>query len=228
MPSHTLFAIEERLGHAFGDRRLLHTALTHRSFGAEHNERLEFLGDAVLNLSIAALLYARGVLDEGRLSYWRSELVRAETLARIARDLRLGEQMLMSDGEALAGGARRASILADALEAVIGAVFLDAGFDAARAVVERLYAGQLAGLDPSACIKDPKTRLQEWLQARHLALPIYTAARVDGPEHRQTFQVRCECAAGSAEGRGPTRRAAEQQAASGLLAKLEPAVADAV
>ncbi len=224
MPSRTptnVLSLQDRLGYAFRDRRLLDAALTHRSYGPHHNERLEFLGDAALGLAIGALLYARGVVDEGRLSYWRSALVRAETLAAMARDLRLGSCLLLGEGEALSGGADRPSILADALEALLGAVFLDSGFDAVRGVVERLYARHLADLDPSACIKDAKTRLQEWLQARRLDRPAYTVTETGGHAHAQEFRVRCATGLGHAEGAGPNRRAAEQQAAGRLLDWLE-------
>lgn len=217
----TLSALQARLGYTFRDHRLLYRALTHRSGGADHNERLEFLGDAALGLAIGALLYDRGVLDEGRLSYWRSSLVRAETLSEIARELRLGPHLLMSDSEALAGGAERGSILADAVESIIGATFLDGGFDAARGLVERLYAKRLAGLDPSACIKDAKTRLQEWLQARRLALPSYVVTATDGRLHDLAFAVRCKSSVGQADGYGRNKRAAEQQAAESLLKYLE-------
>lgn len=212
--------LQKSLGYNFRDRRLLDRALTHRSFGPDHNERLEFLGDAALDLAIAEVLYALGVLDEGRLSYWRSSLVRAETLAAIARELRLGSCLLLGESEALSGGAERPSILADALEALLGAIFLDGGFEAADRVVRHLYASRLAALDPAACVKDAKTRLQEWLQARHFALPTYTVLASSGNSQRQTFHVRVDCVAGSAEGHGPNRRASEQMAASTLLQRL--------
>ena len=216
-----LASLQSRLGYVFRDPSLLVRALSHRSFGPEHNERLEFLGDAALGLAVGAVLYARGVLDEGRLSYWRSSLVRAETLADVARDLRLGDHLLLGDSEALAGGSNRESILADAMEAVIGAAFLDGGFDAARVVVERTYAGRLIDIDPAACIKDAKTRLQEWLQGRGLSVPTYSILETSGHGHAQTFRVRCAASVGRADASGRNRRAAEQRAAAALLGALE-------
>ncbi|MDR1853655.1 MAG: ribonuclease III [Azoarcus sp.] len=215
--------LQRRLGHAFADSRLLAEALTHRSFGQPNNERLEFLGDSVLNCAMSLALYARfSDLREGDLSRLRASLVCQEALARVAATLELGDCLRLGEGELRSGGARRPSILADAVEAVIAAVTLDAGFEAARALVERLFAPLLAEVDPAAPGKDPKTALQEWLQARKLALPVYTMLRVLGEAHAQEFEVSCEVAkfALRTVGRGGSRRAAEQQSAELALAQL--------
>ncbi len=219
----TAAALAGRLGHAFRDDALLARALTHRSFGANQNERLEFVGDAVLNCVIAAALYERfPQIPEGDLSRVRANLVNRDTLARLARALDLGAAMRLGEGEQRSGGASRPSSLADALEAVFGAVFVDAGFDAARAVVERVYAPELAGLDPAALGKDPKTRLQEWLQARRIAVPDYVVTAIEGEAHAQTFAVECRIPALAivAAGRGASRRAAEQAAAAAAYAAV--------
>ena len=219
-----LSALQSRLGHAFGDPALLPRALTHRSFGTEHNERLEFLGDAVLSLAISSLLY-RHFADsaEGDLTRVRAHLVREESLHRLALALRLPEVLRLSEGEARGGGAARPSILADAAEAILGAVFLDAGFDAAQAVVARLLGEQIEAIEAENFGKDPKTELQEWLQARRVPVPAYRIVATRGQAHAQTFEVECavatlrltEC------GEGRSRRAAEQQAARRLLAVLK-------
>lgn len=206
----------DRLGHAFRRPALLVQALTHRSYGAAHNERLEFIGDAVLNCVVAAALVDRFPdLAEGELSRLRANLVNGETLARLARELALSAELHVGEGEVKSGGAGRPSILADALEAVFGAVFVDAGYEAARAAVERVYAAELSHLDPSALGKDPKTRLQEWLQARRLAVPEYAVVSVGGEAHAQVFGVECRIPSLSVvtSGTGSSRRAAEQAAA---------------
>jgi ribonuclease-3 len=223
MPPATL---RDRLGYAFRDGRLLAQALTHRSYGATHNERLEFVGDAVLNCVIAAVLYDRfGSLPEGDLSRLRANLVNRDTLARLARDAGLGGEVRLGEGELRSGGAERPSILADALEAVFGAIFLDGGFAAAREAIERVFADELAAVDPTVSGKDPKTRLQEWLQARRLALPDYAVVEVAGEQHAQTFTVECRIPALGivGEGRGASRRAAEQAAAAAAQAALAAA-----
>jgi ribonuclease-3 len=210
-------ALRDRLGHAFREPGLLLQALTHRSYGATHNERLEFIGDAVLNCVVAAVLYERfPAIPEGDLSRVRANLVNRDTLARLARGLDVGAAIRLGDGELRSGGAQRPSILADTLEAAFGAVFVDAGFDAARVVIERVYAVEIDGLDPAALGKDPKTRLQEWLQGRRLAVPEYGVTRVAGDAHAQTFTVECRIPALGvvAIGTGASRRAAEQIAAS--------------
>jgi ribonuclease-3 len=214
-------AFNHRLGYAFRSPLLLTQALTHRSFGGSQNERLEFVGDAVLNCAIAAVLYERfPQIPEGDLSRVRANLVKGDTLARLARALGIGEIIRLGEGEQRSGGAARPSILADGLEAVFGAVFIDAGFDTARAVIERVYRGELDGLDPAALGKDPKTRLQEWLQARRCPVPDYAVTEITGEAHAQTFTVECRIPALSivARGGGPSRRAAEQAAAAAAYA----------
>ena len=207
----------EFLGYVFRRPELLRQALTHRSFGASHNERLEFVGDAVLNCAIAAILYRRfPQIPEGELSRVRASLVNGDALARLGASLDLGSAIRLGEGEYRSGGAARPSILADALEAILGAVFLDGGFDAACSVVDVVFARDLANLDPAALSKDPKTRLQEWLQGRKLAVPVYGVTIVAGEAHAQTFTVECRIPALeiTATGTGGSRRAAEQVAAS--------------
>lgn len=219
-----LQALQQRLGHDFAQPRLLLRALAHRSHGADHNERLEFLGDAVLSAAISALLYERFADSaEGDLTRVRAHLVREDSLHRVALALGLPEVLRLSEAEARAGGARRASILADALEAVIGAVFLDGGYALAQALVHRLFAEQVAGTDTERWSKDAKTELQEWLQARRLPVPAYAIVATRGQAHAQTFEVECAVAAlGLAErGEGRSRRAAEQEAARRMLDALK-------
>lgn len=212
------------LDYRFRDAGLLHTALTHRSYGANHNERMEFLGDAVLNCVIAMALYARfPQLPEGELSRLRAHLVRQDSLHRLAVRLNLGEYLALGEGELKSGGAGRPSMLADALEAIFGAINLDGGFDAARRVIERLYADDLAELVPGKDLKDAKTRLQEWLQGRRKPLPKYIVLDTSGLAHAQQFQVACEIDAFGirALGTGSSRRIAEQMAAENALKELE-------
>ena len=209
-------ALIERLGHSFRAPELLRQALTHRSFGTPHNERLEFLGDGVLNCVVASLLFERFPrLSEGHLSRLRASLVNQDTLSRLAAELALGDHLQLGEGELKSGGFRRPSILADALEAVFGAVYLDAGFDAASALIRRIYRPLLDALDPKAMGKDPKTLLQEYLQGRRLPLPAYAVVGVSGEAHEQHFRVECVLADLDirTEGTGPSRRAAEQEAA---------------
>ena len=216
----------DRLGHSFREPELLRHALTHRSHGATHNERLEFIGDAVLNCVVAAVLFERfPVIPEGELTRVRASLVNRDTLARLARGLALGGEVLLGGGELRSGGDERPSILANALEAIIGAVFVDAGFDAARAVIERIYTAEFANLDPTALGKDPKTRLQEWLQARRIAVPEYVVTSIAGEAHAQTFTIECRIPAlGVATiGTGTSRRAAEQVAAATAYARVSAA-----
>ncbi len=204
------------LGHAFRRPELLRQALTHRSFAAEHNERLEFIGDSVLNCAIALMLYERfPQLPEGDLSRMRASLVNRDTLYRHAAALDLGASIRLGEGEMKSGGATRPSILADALEAVFGAIFLDGGFGDVYAAIERVYAADISGADTEAIAKDPKTRLQEWLQARRLPVPEYAIVQIHGEAHLQTFEVVCRIAAldVAATGTGASRRAAEQAAA---------------
>lgn len=219
-----LAALQERLQHRFKDPRLLARALTHRSFSAEHNERLEFLGDSVLNLAVAALLYQRlKDLPEGDLSRVRANLVKQDTLHGLAVTLGLPGMLRLGEGEARSGGHKRPSILADALEALIGAVHLDAGYPAAEAVVHRLYRDVDIKPQMSAASKDPKTELQEVLQGRKLRLPLYRVVGTLGAAHKQTFDVECEVSElGLVErGIGASRRAGEQAAAAAMLIALK-------
>jgi len=213
MPS----ALGASLGHSFRRAELLRQALTHRSFGADHNERLEFIGDAVLDCAIALTLYRRyPQIPEGELSRLRANLVNKDTLHRLAHGLGIGDEVRLGEGELRSGGAARPSILADALEAIFGAICVDGGFDAAHAAIGRVYADELAGVDPAGMAKDPKTRLQEWLQGRRLPVPEYTIVTVSGEAHLQTFDVVCRIPALgiAAAGSGANRRAAEQVAAA--------------
>ena len=211
-------------GHRFADPGLLSRALTHRSAGAPHNERLEFLGDALLGLVVAEVLFQRWPrADEGALTRARAELVRESTLARIARRLDIGPLLKLGPGEMKSGGHRRDSILADALEAVIAAIYIDAGLDACRSALLGWLEPELGELVVGKVGKDPKTRLQEWLQGRQHPLPAYELLGEAGSDHDKTFHVRCVLAAPalSAEGEGGSRRAAEQQAAEAVLGMLE-------
>lgn len=215
--------LEARLGHQFAAPALLAQALTHRSHTGRDNERLEFLGDAVLGLAIGEELYRRLPLaEEGELTRLRASLVDAESLAAIAAGLGIGDHLRLGAGELKSGGYRRPSILADALEAIIGAVYLEGGLETARALVLRLYSVRLANL-PTKPVKDPKTRLQEWLQSRGHELPQYTLEAVWGEPHAQTFRAACAVPAMSlnATGEGASRRRAEQEAAVALIALLE-------
>jgi ribonuclease-3 len=221
-----LARLQRELGLGFDNPALLEQALTHRSFGLPNNERLEFLGDSILNCVIAIALFERfGELREGEMSRLRASLVCQEGLHRIARQLDLGACLRLGEGEMKSGGAGRPSILADALEAVFGAVFLDRGFPAAKSVIDRLYAPLVAEIDPQVARKDPKTALQELLQGRRLPLPTYLTVKVHGEAHAQEFEVVCEVSALNlrATGRGPSRRAAEQQSAELALAQLRKA-----
>lgn len=216
----SLEALQDRLGHAFSSLSLLEQALTHRSHGASHNERLEFLGDSVLNCAVAALLYRRfSAIDEGDLSRVRANLVRQQTLYEIAQRIELSSCMRLGEGELRSGGSRRPSILADGLEAVLGAVLMDAGFDSALAVVERLYEPILRNVDPHTLGKDAKTLLQEWLQSRKIPLPVYAVVATHGAAHNQMFEVECAVPklGVQALGSGASRRAAEQAAAKKAL-----------
>jgi ribonuclease-3 len=217
--------VGEAFGYVFTQPALCHAALTHRSAGAEHNERLEFLGDSLLNCSVARLLYdAHPLADEGALSRLRATLVSGETLAQIAGELSLGEHLRLGSGELKTGGFRRASILADALEALLGAIFLDSGFEAAAAAVAKIMGPRMADLPAADTLKDPKTRLQEALQARGLALPVYTLTAATGDPHMQSFTVTCQVPVlgMSAVGEGASRRRGEQLAAAKLLDLLPP------
>jgi ribonuclease-3 len=219
-----LGSLQARLGHSFADAALLERALTHKSFGPHHNERLEFLGDAVLAAAVSGMLYRRfAQSDEGELTRIRAHLVREEMLHRLALELELPLHLRLSDGEARSGGAQRASILADALEALIGAVYLDGGFDAASDMVERLFAPLVASTAAQGWSRDPKTELQEWLQARRQPVPTYRIEATSGRQHEQSFVVVCSVPAAGLEARGEgrSRRVAEQDAARSALATLK-------
>ncbi|HKQ81479.1 MAG TPA: ribonuclease III [Steroidobacteraceae bacterium] len=212
--------VQERLGYTCRDPALIEAALTHRSAGGAHNERLEFLGDAVLNCVTAMLLFREfGNADEGDLSRFRASLVSGEALAEIALELGLGDYLHLGSGELKSGGFRRKSILADAFEALLGAICLDGGFDQAAVAIERLMGPRLDRLPSAAELKDPKTRLQEALQARGLPLPLYVVEAIEGEAHNQVFHVACivdalhlrECSSGA------SRRRAEQAAAQRVL-----------
>ena len=215
-----LETLQARLDYTFQNPALLAQALTHRSFSADHNERLEFLGDSVLNLAIANLLYERlNTLPEGDLSRVRANLVKQDTLHHLAVELGLSGILRLGEGEMNSGGQKRPSILADALEAVLGAVYLDAGYPAADALVRRIFAAVEINPEMQAVGKDAKTELQEWLQARKFKLPIYRIVGTLGAAHRQTFDVECEVIelARCERGIGGSRRAGEQAAAAAML-----------
>jgi ribonuclease III len=222
--SPVLSELQVRLGYAFRQQGLLQQAVTHRSFSSDHNERLEFLGDSVLNLSVANLLYVQlASLPEGDLSRVRANLVKQDTLHQLAKTLDLPSVMRLGEGEMRSGGQNRPSILADALEAIIGAVYLDGGYKDAQDLVERLFAQVDIKPDMQAVGKDPKTELQEWLQGRKLALPKYTVVGTSGAAHRQQFEVSCEVTElrQTQQGSGASRRAAEQAAAAAMLQTLK-------
>jgi len=218
-----LAALQHRLGYRFSQPELLTRALTHRSFGAGHNERLEFLGDAVLSLAVSSLLYEQfSDSDEGDLTRIRAHLVREDSLHKLALSLDLPQVLRLSDGEAKGGGAQRPSILADVMEALIGAIYVDSGYVAALELVRRLLAEVIGGGGAENWGKDAKTALQEWLQARRLAVPGYRIAETRGQAHAQTFEVECTVPALSLakRGEGRSRRVAEQDAARRMLDEL--------
>ena len=212
-------------GHCFTQPALLLQALTHRSAGSPHNERLEFLGDSLVNQYVAEALYLHWPkADEGALTRARAELVRESALAGIARSLDLGRYLVLGPGEMKTGGHRRDSILADAVEALVAAIYLDAGFDACRAAMAPWFSALIAALPPANKVgKDAKTRLQEWLQGRQYPLPTYTLLAESGQDHARVFHVSCTLSQPSVatEGQGSSRRAAEQQAAEAALKRLE-------
>lgn len=215
--------LAQHIGITFASPELLEMALRHRSAGNMNNERLEFLGDAVLNLVIANQLYTmHSKATEGELSRWRASLVREESLAVIARELDLGSYLVLGPGELKSGGFRRDSTLADALEATIGAVYLDQGFDVAQALLVRLFERMLKDLPDAASLKDPKTRLQEWLQGSKRELPSYEVTTIRGQAHKQVFEVTCTLSdtQQTAVGRGSSRRKAEQAAAESMFEAL--------
>ena len=212
--------LQQQLGHRFADVSLLQQALTHRSHGQPNNERLEFLGDSVLNCVVAAMLYRHfGRIDEGDLSRLRANLVKQQSLYEIAQRLGLSQHLLLGEGELKSGGFRRPSILGDTLEAIVGAVFLDAGFEAAQAVIGTLYEPIIKTVDQRTLGKDAKTLLQEYLQGRKLPLPVYAVVATHGAAHSQVFEVECAIPKLQIQvlGSGASRRAAEQAAARGAL-----------
>jgi ribonuclease-3 len=219
-----LESLYKSLGYRFTDPQLLETALTHRSVGSHNNERLEFLGDAVLSFVISAELYRRfDNVNEGSLSRLRASLVKGDTLALIALELKLGDYLSLGSGELKSGGFRRESILADALEAIFGAVYLDSGIERVQQLILELYEERIDAVQPTANLKDPKTRLQEFLQARRLPLPTYSVTAMEGEAHEQTFTVSC-VVDGLAEptvATAASRRKAEQAAAESALRALE-------
>ncbi|MEI6546512.1 MAG: ribonuclease III [Burkholderiales bacterium] len=223
MPS-ILEALQERLGYRFASEPLLRQAVTHRSFGSVNNERLEFLGDSVLNCSVASLLYQRfPKLDEGDLSRVRANLVKQQTLFEIAQRLEISGGLLLGEGEQKSGGFKRPSILADTLEALFGAIMLDGGFEAAQQAIHRLYDPVLRNVDPNTLGKDAKTLLQEWLQSRKIPLPVYLVVATHGAAHNQLFEVECSVPRLSIQvlGSGASRRAAEQAAAKRALEQTQ-------
>ncbi|MCB1959594.1 MAG: ribonuclease III [Rhodocyclaceae bacterium] len=216
-------SLQARLGYRFEDARLLRQALTHRSYGQPNNERLEFLGDSVVNHVVAVALFERFPgLREGDLSRLRAHLVCQGTLHEIALELQLGGALALGEGELKSGGSQRPSILSDAFEALVAAIYLDGGFSAAKTAVDAVFARRLQTLDPDKTLKDPKTRLQEWLQARRRSLPKYQLVDARGAAHAQQFEVECVVdAALSTRGSGTSRRAAEQASAAAAMACLE-------
>ncbi len=220
----SLMPLQQRLGYEFGDPALLRQALTHRSHGKPNNERLEFLGDSVLNCVVASLLYETfSRIDEGDLSRVRANLVKQQSLYEIAQKLELSQYLLLGEGELKSGGFRRPSILGDTLEAIFGAILLDGGFDAARAVIAGLYAPIIKSVDPQTLGKDAKTLLQEYLQGRKVPLPVYAVVATHGAAHNQQFEVECSIPklGIAALGSGGSRRAAEQAAAKLALEKAQ-------
>ena len=212
--------LKERLGCTLNDAALLQRALTHRSHGPDNNERLEYLGDAVLSFVVAEMLYhSQPEASEGELSRYRATLVSGESLAAVAAGLDLGSQVLLGDGELKSGGQRRGTILADALEALVGAIYVDRGIDTVREVVRKLFEEPIRALPSASELKDAKTRLQELLQGRGHPLPTYTVLEVAGDPHEQRFTVRCDVAdlAACAVAEGSSRRRAEQEAALRVL-----------
>ncbi len=222
-----LVELQRRLQHEFSNAALLTQALTHRSFSSDHYERLEFLGDSVLNLAVSDLLYARlGSLPEGDLSRVRANLVKQETLHQLAVGLGLPDVMRLGEGEVRSGGQKRPSILADTLEAIVGAVYLDAGFSAAQSLVQRLFEAVEINPTMDAIGKDPKTELQEWLQGRKMKLPLYTVVATIGAAHKQSFDVECEIPELrlTERGIGGSRRSGEQAAAAAMLQTIKSKV----
>ena len=212
------------IGYTFNNEALLEQALTHRSAAKQHNERLEFLGDAILGMIIGETLFKRfPTVPEGKLTRMRSTLVKGDTLAELAKEASVGELLNLGPGELKSGGHRRSSILADAVEAILGAIYLDSGMDEVRGVIDRLWESRINQLDPNAHPKDSKTRLQEFLQGRKQALPTYEVLSISGKDHAQTFEVCCkvESLPDAVVASGNSRRKAEQEAARLTLEKLD-------
>lgn len=219
-----LTELNKTLGYQFTDQSLLDCALTHRSVGSQNNERLEFLGDAVLGMVISSELYNLFPKEkEGVLTRLRASLVRGDTLAEIAKSMNLGDYISLGSGELKSGGFRRSSILADAVEAIIGAIYLDGGIEQAKLFILNVYSERLKNCEPASILKDPKTRLQEYLQSKGAELPSYEVFSVTGKEHAQTFEVSCEIESINEKivGQGSSRRKAEQDAAEQMLKKLK-------
>jgi ribonuclease-3 len=216
--------LARKLNYTFQDPRFLKVALTHRSKGGEHNERLEFLGDSVVNFIIAELLFHLfPKASEGELSRWRATLVNRDTLAELAKEFGIGQYLLLGPGELRSGGSERHSILSCAMEAIIGAVYLDGGFAAAREKISQWYQPLLNSLSSASSHKDPKTLLQEYLQSRHMALPVYKVEDIAGQAHQQLFSISCniESLEKQTIGKGTSRRRAEQDAAQAMLSELK-------
>lgn len=214
----------DSLGYSFNQPQLLHRALSHRSVGSDNNERLEFLGDSILSYVISVELFKRfPKIDEGGLSRLRASLVKGDTLAAVARELSLGDYLRLGPGELKSGGFRRSSILADALEALLGAIYIDSDIDTVQGVILHLFNNRLLAVNPDTSLKDPKTRLQEYLQSRQLALPSYEVTNITGKAHAQTFSVSCRIEGLNKEvvADGSSRRKAEQTAAQLILEKLD-------
>lgn len=221
--NHDASDLSEIVGYRFKDSRYLEMALRHRSAGGENNERLEFLGDAILGFCIAEILYVRfPEVEEGDLSRLRASLVNRDTLAEVARELKLGEHLVLGSGELKSGGFRRQSILADALEALLGAIYRDGGFDVVRKLIVRLFSERVENLPDPGELKDPKTRLQEYLQGRGHSLPEYQVVEVAGAAHERRFRVSCRLSAlgKTVEAEGSSRRKAEQAAAADMLKEV--------
>lgn len=222
-PNMQLDRLQRSLEYQFNDVVHLTLALTHRSKGSANNERLEFLGDAILGFVVADLLYSQfDAVPEGHLSRFRASLVKKETLAELAREFSLGDFLLLGSGELKSGGFRRDSILADTMEAIIGAIYLDGGMEFSRKLIEKCLSARLAKLSAGSELKDPKTRLQEIMQSRHLPLPVYVVVNTSGDEHEQKFEVSCTVQGleQPVTGIGSSRRKAEQSAAEKSLALL--------
>lgn len=216
--------LSRKLNYKFQQTKFLKIALTHRSKGGDHNERLEFLGDAVVNFVIAEILYQQfPKATEGELSRWRATLVNRDTLADLAKEFELGRFLFLGPGELRSGGSERQSILSCAMEAIIGAVYLDGGFDVARERILAWYEPLLQSLSSAASHKDPKTLLQEYLQSRRMALPIYTVEMIEGEAHQQLFTVSCQVEGVNEKtfGKGTSRRRAEQDAAQAMLGEIK-------